>query len=1382
MGVVYLAWRVGLDRPVAIKMMLAGAHATPEDLSRFEHEIQTIARLRHPGIVQVYDVGLHEGLPYCALEYLDGGSLKDHLQGQPVKTSKAAALLGVLARAVHAAHQAGIVHRDLKPANILFAASPSSGVGAPGDDVARRGDRSWQPSDARLTDFGVAKRLGTGAGVTGTGHVIGTPAYMAPEQARGQSREVGVGADVYSLGAILYEMLAGRPPFTETATADALLEVIHHDPIPPSRLTVAVPRDLETICLKCLAKEPGRRYPTAMALADDLDRFLQGRPIAARPAGWAEVAWRWARRNPAVAGLLVALALVILLAFAGVTWQWRVAVVAEAAKEKEADKATFEAAQANAARLTAETERRAKEAEAAEAIAARLAAEMERRAKETEAARATEALKTADAERRQAETNLAYNQVSQAYLLWERNEVLRARQLLQAVPEKERGWEWHYLHRLNASHLSSKMTPGWAQRVAVSPDGRWAVVASGAPATPSNPHLPLLLVRYELPALIPQPQALAGCITPLHHFAFTPDGRLATLDGRHTVRVFEERNSRLTVAWEQPLPPGASRGWLSPDGRWLARTDADHAVRLWDVAAGKAGPVLAGHTSPVGSVAFATDGGLLASADAQENVRVWDLATGRERHRLSQAGSRVGLSPDGKWLAAVRTGAELEVFRTDTAKSAWAMKPSRLGLDFEGGPVFSPDGRWLALLGSHCPPRVWETATGQGGHFLRGHEGHVRPVTALTFTPDSQRAATTGTDHTIRLWDPFTGEPQRIYRGRSAGVLDHACTPDGRSLLAVSGGPDLGDCGVKNWDLTRDQQALRLPPLVQPDSRGEFQSLVAFRPDGSLLAGYSPHGLAAWDLSGARRQDWRFATTQDRWIEWHGLAASADGQFVAGRTGEEQQVTRLHLPTRQTRRWAAGEPLRTLALSPNGRLVAAGTRGGRLLLWDAEADQVLWGKDIGPIFRLVFSPDGRQLAIAGNGVAWVDVETGALHRAPGDSVGENTCMVGLAFQVDGPMLAASVEFPGEIRLYDTSQVKLVRRWSVPRILGDLAMHPKGDRLAAASREGFVTLYDPRTGQEVLTLQALTGRELDLAFPPRVAFSPDGLRLAANDYKGGLWVWEADAPGLSQEALNAARRQVVAGSAYDFHLRTAALCQGENRLEACRFHLAQLRRLPAPAGPAPLDLGDLLARTEDWSAAASAYRRWLQEQTQARWLTDWPEPVERYALALLLAGDQAGYRQVCGQLYQTNKDAEPAATTALARICAWGGGLEPAAVLELASRRLAVQPKEAETYLVLGLACARAGQYEQAQAALEKARRVGKNQPRIEATARLGLALVSHGCGQSKEALEHLQAVRGMADSIEGPRNVSNPCLSEWLAFRAMSEEVGRVLRTPVRKN
>jgi tetratricopeptide (TPR) repeat protein len=249
---------------------------------------------------------------------------------------------------------------------------------------------------------------------------------------------------------------------------------------------------------------------------------------------------------------------------------------------------------------------------------------------------------------------------------------------------------------------------------------------------------------------------------------------------------------------------------------------------------------------------------------------------------------------------------------------------------------------------------------------------------------------------------------------------------------------------------------------------------------------------------------------------------------------------------------------------------------------------------------------------------------------------------------------------------------------------------------------------------------------------------------------------------------------------------ATLFQGENRPEACRFHLDQLRRLPAslPAAqtgvPASLALGDLLARAEDWPAAASAYRRWLQEQPPARWLSDWPEPVERYALALLLAGDQGGYRQLCRQLHQADPPAEPDAV--LARICAWGGALEPAAVLEMARRRRAGQPQEAETHLVLGLACVRAGRYEEAQVTLEKARDLGKNQPRIELTARLGLALVRHGCGQAKEALEHLQAVDGMTDTIEGLRHITNPRLSEWLAFRALSQEVRRVLQTPVRKN
>jgi tRNA A-37 threonylcarbamoyl transferase component Bud32 len=428
MGVVYHARHLKLNRRAAIKMILGGKYHAPAARVRFLIEAEAVAALDHPNIVGVYEFGTHDGQPFFALEYVAGGTLADRLKRDGKSTPRSAAELMVeMAEAIAAAHAKGIVHRDLKPGNVLLT----------------------EAGEPKVTDFGLAK-VG-GSDLTATGAVMGTPSYMAPEQAGGKTKQVGTHTDVYALGAILYEMLTARPPFKGDSVAVTLQQVLTREPERPRATDPAIPRDLETICLKCLEKEPARRYPTAEALAADLRAYLEDRPIAARPVGRAERAWKWVRRNPGVSAAVGA-AVVALVAGSAVA----VAFGIEA--RSEADRANGEAARANdeAARANDEAVRA-------------MAAEKDARQKKTEA----------EAEAKESRRRLDLNRLQAAQAAFDNNLVQLARDTLDEIAPENRCIAWGLLNRrFEGSLFTLYGHTDEVSAVAVSADGTRVVTGS----------------------------------------------------------------------------------------------------------------------------------------------------------------------------------------------------------------------------------------------------------------------------------------------------------------------------------------------------------------------------------------------------------------------------------------------------------------------------------------------------------------------------------------------------------------------------------------------------------------------------------------------------------------------------------------------------------------------------------------------------------------------------------------------------------------------------------------------------------------------------------------------------------------------------------------
>lgn len=966
MGLVYRARQKSLDRIVAVKLMLGGALAGKEFVQRFRTESAAAAILQHPNIVAIHDVGVHEGRHYFSMDYVEGRSLAQLVGHQPLAPARAARYLELIAAAIHYAHERGILHRDLKPSNVLI-------------------DANDQP---RITDFGLARRLDGDSSLTMTGQVLGSPNFMPPEQAGAKRGKVGPPSDVYALGGILYYLLTGRAPFQADSLEHLITQVLHAEPVAPWLLNPAVPRDLETITLKCLEKEPSRRYQTAQELADELRRVLRHEPIRARAITPPEKLWRWCRRKPALAGALGFALAALLVGLAATSWQWL----------------------------------------RAEAIAVKERHERERA--ETGESNVVHQLYVADMNLIQA--------------AWEQNNVGRMRRLLdETASAPQRGFEWYYWQR--QMHLELRALRGHTGpilAVAYSPDGRRIVTGSadktarvwdaetGQESFPLEGHTASVrsvgfskdgqwivtgswdrTVRVWEAATGRPLRSIVANEKEVFSVAFSPDGQRIVTGGQeekarvwdansgnelfplagHTNLVwavaFSEDGQRIiTGSWDQ-----TARVWdaatsehlrtlighrgavlsvaFSADGRRVVTGGQDHRAKVWDVASGTNLFTLKGHGAAIFSVSFSRDGKRILTSSDDQTARLWDAASGEELRVFKGHGSRIGsaaFSPDGQRIVtgggAMRFAPEGIAFNPttgdDQAAKVWDATDTREVLTLSGHEKdvvsvdVSADGRFVASGSFDRTARVWDIRTGQEVSRMTGHEAAVRGV---AFFPDGKRIVTAGFDGTARVWDIASQREIQQLKGHTNRVFSVEVSPDSR-WIATSG----WDHSVRVWDAATGQQRHRL------DDPAPFIYAVTFSPDSRQVGSANVLGMARfWDPDSGRELP-GFRDTRNIWC----LAFSRDGRrIVTGTHGLIAKVWDAASGQQQIILEGHSAHIHAAVFSPDGRRIVTGSVDQTAKLWDAETGSellTLKGHS-GSVFSVAFTPDGQRIVTGSGG-------------------------------------------------------------------------------------------------------------------------------------------------------------------------------------------------------------------------------------------------------------------------------------------------------------------------------------------------------------------------------------------------------------------------------
>jgi serine/threonine protein kinase/WD40 repeat protein len=836
MGVIYKARQQKLNRVVAVKMIRAGKLASPSDIQRFQSEAEAIGRLEHPQIVPIYEVDQVEGIHFFSMAFIDGEDLAQKLRQGPLPQRQAAQLVGEIALAIHYAHQQGIIHRDLKPANILLT----------------------RDGQIRVTDFGLAKLQDAEHGQTVTGDVVGTPGYMSPEQAAGQRASVGTASDIYSLGAILYSLLTGRPPFQAATMVDTLLQVINDSPISPRQVNPAIDRDLETICLKCLEKTASRRYPTAQDLSDELQRFINGHPIEARPVGVLSRVWRWSCRRPKLAAAWSTVAaLLLFLSIAG-----PLAAIHQAQLKTAADQSAQDSLQ-SAAKYRKEQIR-------------------------------------ANAKATEAEHALYDTRILLAQSALENNNPVYTRQLLDFYQDPStgnnyRGFEWHYLNQQLHQEICSidahprfyihdvaippQTTPfefatlggdgflriwqvdGTMKReVSLGPhhgycmdyndDGRLIVVGSksgqigffdaktlklekqvntGSDAIVMIDLLPggkRCIVSNDLGAVL-SVQVDTGDVTVIRQassdrwpengrFACSIDGKyLAFIDAQRKVAFLDLEQGKLQHVTVSTLSRrgGCSALALSREGRLLVHGDRRGEISVCQPSEEASYFRHHDHSAAIEQMTITPDNRFIVSAGRDRAIRmtsVYDQERKRVLYGHEDWVTCLAVAPNNEFLVSADNAGKVKVFSLTDKGNPWTHHGQE-----GGGIAFHPRESRYVLAKTNATLEIWDHGAIKPTRILSGHgkavgsEVEGRSVKWLTFHPQGKQLATGLDDGTICTWNPDTGEYLSSWKGHDSPILSLAYSPDGTRLASISNENKI----LKIWN-TKTAELVRSIPLV----------------------------------------------------------------------------------------------------------------------------------------------------------------------------------------------------------------------------------------------------------------------------------------------------------------------------------------------------------------------------------------------------------------------------------------------------------------------------------------------------------------------------------------------------------------------------------------